>query len=98
MLKTLLLIQSAEILPSPSTMIKELGLNGTYEELSYGDKIKFKNMYVIHYSLKKFLANRSLLDDEVRRGDVIIYLTNGIPTGWGICYIFFICGLCFPRI
>ena len=89
-LKTILLIQSAEILPSPSTMMKELGWKGTYEKLKYGDKMSLKRRYVIsHNSLKKFLAKRSLLDDKVRKGDVIVYLTNAMSTGWGICYIFF---------
>ena len=92
MLKTIFLIQSDEILPTTSTMMKELGWEGTYEQLSYDDKIDLKKTYVLnHNSLKKFLDNRGLLEDGVRNQDVVIYLTSAIPTGSGIYFIYLLC-------
>ena len=84
MLKMTFLIQSDEILPSTSKMMDESDYNRTYEELSYDEKIDLKRFYVIDHSLINFLDNRGLLEDRARKGDVVIYLTNAIPTGWGI--------------
>ena len=92
MLKTIFLIQSDEILPTTSTMMKELGWEGTYEQLSYDDKIDLKKTYVLnHNSLKRFLDNRGLLEDGVRNEDVVIYLTSAIPTGFGFYFIYLLC-------
>ena len=92
MLKTIILIQSDEILPTTSTMMKELGWEGTYEQLSYQDKIDLEKTYVLNQnSLKRFLDNRGLLEDGVRNEDVVIYLTSAIPTGSGILYIYYVC-------
>ena len=81
MLKRIILIQTAEILPSTSIMMKELGWKGTYRDLSDEKIIELKKTYVLNKnSLKRFLESRNLLGNE----DAIIYLTSKIPPENGI--------------
>ena len=81
MLKRIILIQTAEILPSTSIMMKELGWKGTYRDLSDEKRIELKKTYVLNKnSLKRFLESRNLLGNE----DAIIYLTSKIPPENGI--------------
>ena len=78
-------------MPSPSVLLKGLGYNdASYEKLSYEGKIDLKSNHVVNVGLKKFLDNRNLLGDEVRNEDVVIYLTNAIPSEYGIYYILYI--------
>ena len=76
------MIQSAELLPSTSTMMKELGWKDTYTYLRYKDLTDLKLNYAMNRSLRRFLDAKNLLDD--RNEDVVIYLTTAVPSGWGI--------------
>ena len=78
------MVQAAEILPPPSTIMKELGWNGSYLDLSYDARIDLKQTYAIDKkSIRRFLDAR-MLHDSIENEDAVIYLTNAIPAGYGI--------------
>ena len=84
MLKTNLFIQSDKMLPSIGTILKELGFSGYSEDVYDSiDQIYYKRWYLVEIGIRKFLDHSGLQDVEVRNNDVVIYFSDGIPSGNG---------------